>query len=684
MARASSNLPAASCSFKPACCLRDFEAARIDAKRPETSAMPKTRQQQRERATEAYLDGRARRPHSHSRTIRRSLEDRGTSTSGVCAQCDPILARHVSEFKGMVHTGSERKRRKSISPYPKKTEVIQYRDIVSQNKWLKSNVFDSLGNYLYCSSCVRNAFGVSGARLTRLRNVKRRECSHPTADMRKSEVEEQRLGEFVVMPAALDCSFKSWWRSLEPSHGVKVQTPHGRHGNAGKMSHSAKEAIRENFLELVDANTQPNGRSADSSGPTFYFSPKFTTIQMPKKEVSHFQERLSRSVVGEFNRTQLENGLGECSNGSSHNWLKSYRPKVAICPHGEDYSDTCSKLQIKIHASQTTINRLRQASNSEPDEIKKLEDELTHLKEVQETHRQKAQSAHQYYVDVTTRCASEWKEIKDLEEKATRTDDEEEKVAVLKHKFNLVLCADYQQGKLVPYWGMSDHPGSTYYLQKCNHDVFGIVDHGPNSSAVYLFDETIGPKNTDHTLSFLTDYIRKLPPWIKRIHLFLDNASSTNKNFYTMAWAFEMVRQDILGFVRVSFLIAGHTKFSPDLLFSKIAQTYNRSDVFTTVELGDIISPYSSLTIADGTKVHDWRGVLTKYSKLPGIRRLHDFVFIKNSVTNKVIAKVRDDCYEGAFQNTTLHVMRGRAIEEDSIPDQDSQSYAALGKVRAY
>lgn len=82
---------------------------------------------------------------------------------------------------------------------------------------------------------------------------------------------------------------------------------------------------------------------------------------------------------------------------------------------------------------------------------------------------------------------------------------------------------------------MSDQPGSTYYLQKMNHDMFGVVNHGNSTSAVYLFDVTVDPKNTDHTVPFLTHYIRALPPWIKRVHIFLDNTSSTNKNFYTMA-----------------------------------------------------------------------------------------------------------------------------------------------------
>ncbi len=85
--------------------------------------------------------------------------------------------------------------------------------------------------------------------------------------------------------------------------------------------------------------------------------------------------------------------------------------------------------------------------------------------------------------------------------------------------------------KLVPYWGLSAQPGSKYYLQKLNHDIFGSVTHALDLSTVYLFDEMVGPKNTDHTdVSYLTDYFSELPDWIHRVHLFLDNTSSTNKN----------------------------------------------------------------------------------------------------------------------------------------------------------
>ena len=636
------------------------------------------------------MSGVARRPHSHTRLLQKSFEeereDSSSSTSRpvACPQCYPVLSRYSTMFKGLVHQGTELKKRKKINPAPKRpeTELTHYRDITGQNEWLQANMFDSLGNYLYCYNCIISSFGISRERLTRLRKVKREEAHHPIVEMSKSDVEEQRLGNYVIMPADIDISFKKWWRCLDPSATVDVRYPHGKHGNALKPSHSAKMSTMEDFLQFIDMNSQPNGRSADSTGPTVYFLPKFTTIQAPKAGVSHYEERLSRSVVGEFNRIQQESGKSGCSNGSSHNWLKAHRPKVSICPHQEDYCDTCSRKKVNINGKQTTLNRLLQSGNADSEEVKTIEDEIASLKQDLECHRQEAQKSHEYYVEVSTRCTTEWNEITALESKPDLTEEETGKLQSLKNKFNLVVSADYQMGKLIPYWGYSPQPGSTYYLQKLNHDVFGIVNHANNSSTVYLFDERVGPKNTDHTVSYLLDWIYKLPEWVKRVHIFLDNTSSTNKNCYLMAWACELIQQQKVSFLRVSFLIAGHTKFSPDQLFSKIAQSYNRSDVFTTLELKEIVSRYADVIIDNGEIVCDWRSSMTKYSKLPGIRSLHDFIFTKDPTTDRVIAKVRYSCYAGAFQNASIHVVTGRNVTESAIPDQEFANYKILGKLK--
>ena len=87
------------------------------------------------------------------------------------------------------------------------------------------------------------------------------------------------------MPVGCDVNFTQWWRSLGSSELVVVHYPHEKHGNACRVSNSTKPSIMNDFISFVDANSQPNGRSAESHGPIPYFISKFATIQTPKKNV---------------------------------------------------------------------------------------------------------------------------------------------------------------------------------------------------------------------------------------------------------------------------------------------------------------------------------------------------------------------------------------------------------------
>ena len=86
------------------------------------------------------------------------------------------------------------------------------------------------------------------------------------------------------------------------------------------------------------------------------------------------------------------------------------------------------------------------------------QDDKAAIQQTLENHRQEAHKSHTYYTEVSARCASEWNEITELEKKSSLSDEEEERLGSLKNKFNLVICANYQICKLVPYWGMSAQP----------------------------------------------------------------------------------------------------------------------------------------------------------------------------------------------------------------------------------
>ena len=123
--------------------------------------------------------------------------------------------------RGLVHQGSTLKRRKHKSP-----NLEYYRNVKVQNEWLRENLFDPMGNYLICAKCICASLQISARRLTRQRLVKREQSQHPLVTMKKSEVTDKRLGQYVVMPASVDQSFLVWWRSLDDSEDVSVHFPH--------------------------------------------------------------------------------------------------------------------------------------------------------------------------------------------------------------------------------------------------------------------------------------------------------------------------------------------------------------------------------------------------------------------------------------------------------------------------
>ena len=239
--------------------------------------------------------------------------------------------------------------------------------------------------------------------------------------------------------------------------------------------------------------------------------------------------------------------------------------------------------------------------------------------------------------------------------------------------------------KLIPYWGNSPQPGSTYYLQKLSYDVFGIVDHRSERGHVYLFSELIGPKNTDHTFSYLMHYLTalgKVPHWVNRIHIFLDNAGSTNKNQYLMASVLEVVQQNVLSYFRVSFMIAGHTKFAPDRLFALCAKAFYTSDVFNECELASVMGQNADITFDHGGIVRHWReSVNQKYSNLPGIRIMHDFLCLHNPGCSAIM-KVRDLCYQGTLRDTPMSLSQGYSPTTRALP-LVTDSYRAKGNVKS-
>ena len=197
--------------------------------------------------------------------------------------------------------------------------------------------------------------------------------------------------------------------------------------------------------------------------------------------------------------------------------------------------------------------------------------------------------------------------------------------------------------------------------------------------------KSLVPKNTDHTISFLHQYIsiiKAVYPWVSRIHIFLDNAGNTNKNKYFVSWCFEAVETRLADYIRVSFMVPGHTKFVPDRLLSSIAHTYNRSDVFNINELQAICANHATTAVSSGSDVYHWRSYLsTKYSDVPGIRKLHDFLIVRSP--SGTMMKVREKSYAGQFSKSPMSKLAGNSDEDSSLTSYTPKGYWS-GKAAAH
>ncbi|XP_038055787.1 uncharacterized protein LOC119727794, partial [Patiria miniata] len=135
-----------------------------------------------------------------------------------------------------------------------------------------------------------------------------------------------------------------------------------------------------------------------------------------------------------------------------------------------------------------------------------------------------------------------------------------------------------------------NQPGPMYFLcpRKCG--IFGVCCEGIPEQVNYLVDEGMSSsKGSNAVLSYLHHFFLHYGLGEENVELHCDNCSGQNKNNFVM-WYF--VWRTLHGFhdnVAVNFLIAGHTKFSPDWCFGLLKQRYRKCVVSCLGDLEEVV-----------------------------------------------------------------------------------------------
>jgi len=604
---------------------------------------------------------------------------------GECRCLYPLKSGKVW-FDSFRHSAKELKRRRKTN----KTGL----DINAQNGWLLSNCFDVTGNYIYHQKCICKALKINNKRLARIHAIAIQMAERDFEVMHKNKIPSTRFMDITPPDNLNPSDVLEWWASLPASADVTLRPKNNTHGLQNLRAPNAKnEKTIESFLSFIDCNRQFNGRAEGSRCARFYLSSKFIHFDMSDislKKGSEASEKAKRTCfVQEFNRAQQAKvPVAEIiGKSTARSWFKLYRPDTRLAPHKTDFCDFCAEMNSHRLAALQTITRIR--GTAEKDIIEYYEKLAESHAINKEEHLEDANNACNEYKESLKKSRSQAKNIQKLKNNIAKDtqkissdelDQLKARLTQLKNNFINVISCDFMQSANLPFWGESPQPAKTYYQKKIVYDVFGLVDESWDRKYVYVSNEKFtGAKNSDHTINYLHHYFTNhMPAWVKNIEIWLDNAVATNKNKYVIAYAAEIVALGLYDDIRVRFMVPGHTKFTPDILFSSISRTYRLRDVFNTKQLLDIISQYATATFMKGEDFVSWKKYIdTCYDVFSGIRTVHDFHLFRGKGGTTEI-ETSESVHNKDFN--PIDILKFRKKKKKSpLPFLPNDSYVATG-----
>ncbi|MDM8549422.1 hypothetical protein QUF72_05055 [Desulfobacterales bacterium HSG2] len=148
---------------------------------------------------------------------------------------------------------------------------------------------------------------------------------------------------------------------------------------------------------------------------------------------------------------------------------------------------------------------------------------------------------------------------------------------------------DYAQDIHFPY--EDQQVGTIYFKTPRKAKLFGVCAEGIPKQVNYLTDEDqqIG-KGANAVISMLDHFFAVHGVGETHARLTADNCVGQNKNNAILHYLLFRTLTGRHRHIRLSFMLAGHTKFGPDSYFGLIKLRYRRSEVYTYRQLADLIS----------------------------------------------------------------------------------------------
>ena len=255
----------------------------------------------------------------------------------------------------------------------------------------------------------------------------------------------------------------------------------------------------------MDCNILP-----DPAETKYFFDPKFDTWGCV---YATFVENLNHMENTSLNHKSF-------SFNTFTRLMKEHFPEVKLAKAVSACCNTCLKYDASISPLKSEIKSLesvKQPSNDLKQYIEKQKKVLNEISKKKEDHQKWAENEREFYTN----------RIDQLRSSNTKLVVSNVEKSIEEHVLHLSI--DAMQNKLYPSFGHYKEPAIYYFTKKITLHLLGVVDERLNKGTVYLYDQRIGPTNSNHTISVLYQALKTFRKTQQVLWINMDNCA-VNKN----------------------------------------------------------------------------------------------------------------------------------------------------------
>ena len=175
----------------------------------------------------------------------------------------------------------------------------------------------------------------------------------------------------------------------------------------------------------------------------------------------------------------------------------------------------------------------------------------------------------------------------------------------------------------VHYPSVPLQPGPIYFLTTRKCGIFGVCCDAIPRQVNYLIDDaTYTGKGANTIISLLHHFFAVHGLGEREVHLHADNCVGQSKNNSMLDYLLWRVVVGLHQKISLSFLIVGHTKFSPDWCFGLLKQRFRHTKVSFLSDLERVVNTSAEANVAQlvGTQsgevivlTYDWASMFQSH-----------------------------------------------------------------------